>query len=91
MKVIAAAKAVNEAAGGETFTVRVMSDLVSEKCARFYDKNVTITSDGGAFTVTRGENFETQQDVARGTYNPAMIEIQSGGENAAPSLTISAP
>ena len=39
------------------FTVRVMSDLVSEKCARFYDKNVTITSDGGAFTVTRGENF----------------------------------
>ena len=83
-----AAQAVNEAAGGEAFTVRVMSDLVSEKCARFYDKNVTITSDGGAFTVTRGENFETQQDVARGTYNPAMIEIQSGGENAAPSLTI---
>ena len=59
-----AAQAVNEAAGGETFTVRVMSDLVSEKCARFYDKNVTITSDGGAFTVTRGENFEMQQDVA---------------------------
>lgn len=52
-----------------------MSDLVSTACARFYDRNVSITSDGGPWTVSRGENFSLQQDNARGTYNPAMLEI----------------
>lgn len=72
---LAKAAAYINAAAGDTFTVYVMSDLVSTACARFYDRNVSITSDGGPWTVSRGENFSLQQDNARGTYNPAMLEI----------------
>ena len=67
------AKAVGEAVDGAT--IYVMSDLTMTSCARFYGKQLTITSYGGekTYTVTRGDNFEQQQDVARSTYNPAMI------------------
>lgn len=61
-----------------------MSDLTMTKCARFYNKNLTITSgDGGPYIVTRGDNFATQNDTGRSWYNPAMIEAQAdieGGE-----------
>ena len=29
------------------------------------------------YTVTRGDNFAQQQDNARSTYNPAMVEVQT--------------
>ena len=59
------------------------------KCARFYSKSLTITSDEkGPYTVTRGSPFTTQSDPARSTYNPAMIEVQTtGGEGAGLTLT----
>ncbi|MDY5014838.1 MAG: S-layer homology domain-containing protein [Eubacteriales bacterium] len=68
------AKAVTEAPDGAT--VYVASDLVMTSCARFYNKNLTISSVPGAvYTVTRGEGFATQSDNARSWYNPAMIEV----------------
>ena len=81
------AKAVDVAKDGAT--IYVMSDLTMTKCARYYDTDLTITSLGDATcTITRGDNFAQQQDNARSTYNPAMIEVQThtGGKGA--SLTL---
>ena len=70
------AKAVKAAQDGAT--IYVMSNLTMEKCARFFDKHLTITSgDGGPYTITRAKGFKTQVDNARDEYNPAMIEVQS--------------
>lgn len=72
---------------GKAFTIHVMSDLTAKECARFYDHAVTIVGEGEPTpTVSRGEGFATQQDTARGTYNPAMIEIQTA--KAPASLTL---
>lgn len=70
------AKAVGAAADGAT--IYVMSNLTMDQCARFYDKSLKITSgEDGPFTITRGDNFAQQQDNARSTYNPAMVEVQT--------------
>lgn len=81
------AKAVKIAPDGAT--IYVLSDLTMTECARFYNKNLTITSgDGGPYTVTRGDDFETQSDTARSRYNPAMIEVQGNQEDATCGLTL---
>lgn len=81
------AKAVEIAQDGAT--IYVMSDLTINKCARFYNKNLTITSgDDGPYTVTRGDNFETQSDTGRSWYNPAMIEAQANTEGGEYGLTL---
>ena len=68
-------------------TIYVMSDLTMTQCARFYNKHLTITSgDGGPYTLTRGDDFEQQQDNARSTYNPALIEVD--GTNGAGSASL---
>ena len=70
------AKAVDAAEDGAT--IYVMSNLTMTKCARFYDKHLTITSYGGeVYTITRGEEFSTLPDNERSWYNPAMIEVGS--------------
>lgn len=83
------AKAVDAKTTESGATIYVMSDLTMTKCARFYGKHLTITSgEGGPYTLTRGETFAQQQDPARSTYNPAMIEVDSTeGPNTA-SLTL---
>ena len=79
--------AVDKAQDGAT--IYVMSDLTMEKCARYYGKDLTITSgDGGPYTVTRGEDFAQIQDAARSTYNPAMIEVDSTDGPDTASLTL---
>ena len=58
---------------GKAFTIHVVSDLTAAACARFYDHAVTIVGEGETTpTVSRGAGFATQQDTARGTYNPAI-------------------
>ena len=69
------AKAVSEADSGDT--IYVMSDLEVKKSARFYDKDLTITSIGGTWTLSRSEDFEPTSDTRRSFYNPAMIEVGS--------------
>lgn len=81
-----AAELVNNGEGKD-YTVYVMTDLVSTASARFFDKNVTITSYDGKATVSRGEGFAAASDSARGLYNPAMVEIQTSQGEA--SLTLS--
>lgn len=81
------AKAVKIAPDGAT--IYVLSDLTMTECARFYNKNLTITSgDGGPYTVTRGDGFEAQSDTARSWYNPAMIEVQADTEGGEYDLTL---
>ena len=65
-----------------------MSDLTMIECARFYNKNLTITSYGDTRTVTRGDGFRTLSDTARSWYNPAMIEVQGNQEGAECGLTL---
>ena len=65
-----------------------MSNLTMTKCARYYNKNLTITSYGETRTVTRGRGFETLSDTARSWYNPAMIEVQGNQEDATCGLTL---
>ena len=81
------AKAVDAAPSGAT--IYVMSDLTMSKCARYYNKNLTITSLGeNAFKVTRGDVFDKLSDNARSWYNPAMIEVQGNPEGAECGLTL---
>lgn len=79
-------KAVDVAPAGAT--IYVMSDLTMIECARFYNKNLTITSYGDTRTVTRGDGFGTLSDTARSWYNPAMIEVQGNQEGAECGLTL---
>lgn len=73
------AKAVDAADSGAT--IYVMSDLTMTKCARYYDKDLTITSldPNDPVTIFRGTEFDTQNDP-RSWYNPALIEVQTKGE-----------
>lgn len=78
---------VANAAEEKTIDIRILSDLTSTACARFYNKDVSMTSEGGTFTVTRGVGFDTISDNARSWYNPAMIEIQTTTEGASLFVT----
>ena len=79
------AKAVEEAAKEPSATIYVMSNLTMSDCARFWTGDITITSAPGAedaYIISRGEDMESAddsvgsvQDMARGGYNPALIEV----------------
>lgn len=81
------ATAVTKADDGAT--IYVMSDLTMNQSARFWDKNLTITSDdGGPYTLTRDESFATTRDPARQGYNGALIEVGGTGADKTGSLTL---
>lgn len=81
------AKAVEQAEDGAT--IYVMSNLEMTECARYYGKDLTITSgEGGPYTVTRSDEFNTLPDTARSFYNPAMIEVGSTEGRGTASLTL---
>lgn len=81
------AKAVDEAPDGAT--IYVMSDLTMTECARYYGKDLTITSgNGGPYTLARGDGFDMIPDTARSWYNPAMIEVGSTDGPGTASLTL---
>ena len=76
------AHAVEIAHDGDT--IYVMSDLTMSAPARYWDKNLTITSVGGPWTLTRcNDGFKMSSDTNLGGYNGAMIEVGNTG-----SLTI---
>ena len=81
------AQAVTEADDGAT--IYVMSDLTMNQSARFWDKNLTITSgDGGPYTLRRGESFTATNDPARKGYNGALIEVGGTEADKTGSLTL---
>ena len=81
------AKAVKKAEDGAT--IYVMSNLIMTKCARYYDKDLTITSldPNNPVTISRGTEFDPQSDHARSWYNPAMVEVQTTASAASLTLT----
>lgn len=82
------AKAVTEAEDGAT--IYVMSDLTMTESARFWNKNLTITSFGEkAVTVSRGESFTPVSDPARQGYNGAMLEVGGSQAEEQSSLVLS--
>ena len=69
--------------------IYVLRDFTMTKPARFFNKHLTITSDGDEpFTVTRGEDFDMQSDDNRSWYNPAMIEAGGVPDSMNSSLTL---
>ena len=59
-------------------TIYVVDNISVHETARYFDKHLTITSDGATpVTVTRSEDFKQIQDTARSTYNGALIEAGS--------------
>lgn len=71
-------KAVEQATDGST--IYVMSNLTMTESARFWGKDITITSyTEDPVTISRGE-MEPTQDQARGGYNGSMFEVQSGSK-----------
>ena len=79
------AHAVKVASGKPSATIYVMSDLTMTESARYWSGDITITSAPGAetpYTISRGKDMESVndsvdpvQDMARGGYNPALIEV----------------
>lgn len=81
------AKAVTEAE--DNATIYVMNDLTMNQSARFWDKNLTITSaEGEPYTIKRGENFAATNDPARNGYNGALIEVGGTDTDTIGSLTL---
>ena len=83
------AKAVTAAGSGDT--IYVMSDLEMDKMAWVWEKELTITSYGtDPVTISRGDDFQTNSDLARQEYNPAMIEVggKTGEQGTVSSLTL---
>ena len=75
----------------QDITIELLNDIDATECARITDeaevhKNITINGNG--HTITREEDFQTIQDTARSTYNPAMIEVTTPKGKGA-SLTLS--
>lgn len=66
--------------------IYVMSDLVMEKNARYWGKDLTITSYPAeeTWTISRGDIAPVQD--ARGGYNAAMIEVGAGNTGVRPAL-----
>lgn len=74
------AKAVALAASGtadKPTEIYVMSDLMMQAPARYWNKHIAISSQGesATFTVTRGKFTDEAGDPARQGYNAAMIEV----------------
>ena len=81
------AKAVSVAKSGAT--IYVMSDLTMTASAKFWNKDLTITSYGDkAVTISRGEPFASTSDPARRGYNGAMLEVGGTGETGKSSLIL---
>jgi hypothetical protein len=76
-------EAVGAAAVNGQTMIYVMSDIILTSMIGIWEKDVIIASDPvameehnrQAFTISRGDNFQTSRDSARSGYNPAMIEV----------------
>lgn len=67
-------KAIELAKNGGT--VRLLSNIDAKSLTFIDSKEVTVNGNG--FSIIRAEGFSRGQDLARGGYNPAMIEVANG-------------
>ena len=87
------ARAVELAAPGTSDNpteIYVMSDLEMTAPARFWNKHISISSqgEGAPFTVTRGNSMADAGDPARLGYNSAMIEVNGSTDQGVVSTLL---
>lgn len=84
------AKAV-DALKGKTGEIYLLSDITASRLALVDGENGTpanITIDGQGHIVTRSDDFSTTNDLGRGGYNPAMIEVANGSTLTLKNITL---
>lgn len=67
-------------------TVYVMNNLDASRLALVSKKDITI--DGNGHTVTRADGFTATNDMGRGGYQPAMIEVANGSKLTLVDITL---
>lgn len=67
-------------------TVYVMNNLDASRLALVSEKDITI--DGNGHTVTRADGFTATNDMGRGGYQPAMIEVANGSKLTLVDITL---
>lgn len=67
-------------------TIHLLSNLEAKSLVLVNGKNMTI--DGGGFTITRATGFVEKNDLGRGGYNPAMIEVANQATLTLQNITL---
>lgn len=76
--------AVFKAQSGDT--VQLMTNIDVNELALVSEKDITI--DGNGHTVTRADGFTATNDMGRGGYQPAMIEVANGSKLTLVNITL---
>ncbi len=78
------AKAVSVVKSGGT--IQLLTDLDASSLT--YIEAKTVTVNGNGHSVTRSDGFAQKNDLARGGYNPAIIEVANGASLRLENITI---
>ena len=78
------AKAVNVVKSGGT--IQLLTDLNAASLT--YIEAKTVTVNGNGHSITRSAGFAQKNDLARGGYNPAIIEVANGASLRLENITI---
>lgn len=78
------AKAVNVVKSGGT--IQLLTDLNAASLT--YIEAKTVTVNGNGHSITRSAGFAQKNDLARGGYNPAIIEVANGASLRLENVTI---
>lgn len=78
------AKAVNVVKSGGT--IQLLTDLNAASLTYIEAKAVTVNGNG--HSITRSDGFAQKNDLARGGYNPAIIEVANGASLRLENITI---
>lgn len=78
------AKAVNVVKSGGT--IQLLTDLNAASLT--YIEAKTVTVNGNGYSITRSDGFAQKNDLARGGYNPAIIEVANGASLRLENITI---
>ena len=78
------AKAVSVVKSGGT--IQLLTDL--DAASLTYIEAKTVTVKGNGHSITRSDGFAQKNDLARGGYNPAIIEVANGASLRLENITI---
>ncbi len=67
-------------------TIQLLTDL--DAASLTYIEAKTVTVNGNGHSITRADGFAQKNDLARGGYNPAIIEVANGASLRLENITI---
>ncbi|MDR1405419.1 MAG: hypothetical protein LBJ20_07650, partial [Candidatus Methanoplasma sp.] len=73
---------------GDGDTIIVTADIVLTQRIFIYEKGITLMGQGNSITLIRGANFTPANDIARGDFNPSLIEVAADTATGKASLTL---